>query len=90
MRQNDNRQHDIPPLDRWRADEVLDRRLNRREAIWGLSEIANAIGVGVDKARELAKRDDVPITRPPGSKRYFAFRSELMAWLRGKTTHENP
>ena len=71
---------DIPPLDRWRFDAIAhgpDKRL------WGLSEIAEVLGVGRDKARRLAKRPDVPIYRPDGHA-YFAFRNELHAWLRSK------
>lgn len=80
----DDNQH--PPLDRWRADGLLepDRKL------WGLPMIAEVLGVSVDKARELAKLAEVPIYRPLGSGSYFALRSELMAWLRGKTGHGNP
>ncbi|WP_246071174.1 hypothetical protein [Paracoccus haeundaensis] len=46
--------------------------------------IAETLGVSVSKARDLASRPEVPIFRPEGSGSYFAFRSELMAWLRGK------
>lgn len=77
---------DRPPLDRWRLDEVLTRK---PEKLWGLAAIAEALGIGVDKARELARQDGVPIYRPAGSRSYFAFRTELMAWLRGKSPHEN-
>ncbi|WP_240540179.1 DNA-binding protein [Paracoccus sp. pheM1] len=69
-----------PPLDRWRADAVLDPE----RKIWGLGQIAEVLGVSVDKARALAKLPEVPIYRPAGSGSYFAFRSELMTWLRGK------
>lgn len=69
---------DLPPLDRWRADEVLEP--NR--PIWGLSAIAAFLGLSVDTVRELAPDDDVPIYRPSG--RYFAWSHELMAWLRTK------
>lgn len=55
----------------------------------GLAAISEALGIGVDKARELARLDSVPIYRPEGSGSYFAFRAELMAWLRGKAANEN-
>jgi hypothetical protein len=71
---------DLPPLDRWRADEVLEGD----GKLWGLPHIAKVLGVSVDKARDLAKAEGVPIYRPEGSGSYFAFRSELMAWLRTK------
>lgn len=68
-----------PPLDRWRFDAIS----TGPEKLWGLTTIAAALGVSVDKARRLAKRDDVPIYLPNGSGQYFACRSELNAWLRG-------
>jgi hypothetical protein len=71
---------DMPPLDRWRVDEVLEGD----GKLWGLPHIAKVLGVSVDKARDLAKVEGVPIYRPDGSGSYFAFRSELMAWLRTK------
>lgn len=73
-----NQRPDLPPLDRWRLDQVLegDRKL------WGLREISAALGVSVDTARKWAGDPDcdVPISKPGG--KWFAFRSELMAWLR--------
>lgn len=68
----------MPPLDRWRADKLLEPE----RKLWGLPHIAQVLGVGVDKARMLAHDPNVPIYRPIGSGRYFALRSELMAWLR--------
>ncbi|SLN20081.1 hypothetical protein ROJ8625_00713 [Roseivivax jejudonensis] len=68
-----------PPLDRWRFDAIT----TGPEKLWGLSTIASAIGVSVDKARRLAHLDHVPIYRPDGES-YFALRSELNAWLRTK------
>jgi hypothetical protein len=52
------------------------------EKIWGLGNIARALGLSVDTTRRLAARPGVPIYRPDG--RYFALRSELNAWLRSK------
>ena len=52
------------------------------EKIWGLGNIARALGLSVDTTRRLASRPGVPIYRPDG--RYFALRSELNAWLRQK------
>jgi hypothetical protein len=77
---------DLPPLDKWRADDILEP--NR--PLWGLPTIAKAIGVSVDKARELAQNPSVPITRPEGSRTYFAYLSELRGWLRGQSGNENP
>lgn len=76
---------DKPPLDRWRADAVLEPE----RKLWGLPQIAEVLGVSVDKARALAKLAEVPISQPVGSATYFAFRSELLAWLRGQWPHEN-
>jgi excisionase family DNA binding protein len=70
-----------PPLDPWRFDAIT--KPEKPENLWGLAEIAQALGVSVDKARRLARLDHVPIYRPDG-RSYFAFRSELMAWLRTK------
>lgn len=75
----------IPPLDPWRFDALLDTE----RKLWGLRQISAVLGVSTDKARELAKNPLVPIYRPAGSGSYFAFKSELMAWLRAKPTHEN-
>jgi hypothetical protein len=74
-----------PPLDRWRVDGILepDRKL------WGLPMIAAALGVSVGTARKLAGKPEVPIYRPEGSDSYFAFLSELRAWLRSKPSPEN-
>jgi len=71
---------DNPPLDRWRADAVLEP--NR--PVWGLHEIAAVLGLSVNKTRELAKRDDVPISKPAGCGQHFAWRSELREWLKGQ------
>lgn len=69
---------DKAPLDRWRLDEVLegDRKL------WGLEQIAACLGVSKDTARKWANdpQSGCPISRPGGQ--YFAFRSQLMTWLR--------
>jgi len=55
------------------------------EKLWGLGTIAAALGISVDKARRLARNPSVPIHKPEGSGSYFAFRSDLMAWLKGTT-----
>ncbi|TMV66876.1 DNA-binding protein [Thioclava sp. BHET1] len=69
-----------PPIDPWRFDAIT----GGPEKIWGLTSIASALGVSVDKARRLANDPSVPIYRPEGSRSYFACRSELNAWLKGK------
>ena len=71
---------DVPPLDRWRADEMLEP--NR--PVWGLTSIAKVIGLSVDKTRALAREPGVPIYQPEGCSQYFAWRSELLAWLKKK------
>lgn len=68
-----------PPLDTWRFDAIT----SGPEKIWGLTNIAAALGVGVDKARRIAQLDHSPIYQPDGES-YFAVRSELNAWLRSK------
>ena len=71
-----------PTLDAQRFDTIL----RGPEKIWGLSNIACAIGLSIDATRKLAHSEGVPIYRPDGSKRYFALRSELNAWLRSGAT----
>lgn len=71
---------DRPALDRHRFDELLAGP----EKIWGVKAIAKAIAVSESTVRRWAKEDVVPIYRPAGSNSYFAFRSELQAWLRCK------
>lgn len=56
------------------------------ERLWGAPSIARAIGCSPDYVRSLAARPGVPIYRPPGTDKFFAFRSELRAWLRTKPT----
>lgn len=69
---------------------LIDAMLEPERKLWGLPMIAAFLGVSVDKARDLAQTEGVPIYRPAGSGTYFAFRSELLAWLRGKPVHGNP
>lgn len=76
---------DVPALDRWRLDEVLEP--NR--PIWGLDHIAKVLGLSRDTVRKLAKMPEVPIYQPEGYGGYFAFRSELLAWLKSKPTNGN-
>ncbi|WP_040651508.1 hypothetical protein [Roseovarius sp. 217] len=66
-----------PQLDPWRFDAIT----NGPEKLWGLTNIAAAIGLSVDKTRRLAKLEHVPIYRPDG-RSYFALKSELNTWLR--------
>lgn len=71
---------DRAPLDRWRVDDVLEP--NR--PVWGLPAIAKILGLSIDKTRALAREPGVPIYLPEGCRQYFAFRSELMTWLKKK------
>lgn len=72
--------NDHPPLDRWRADDMLEPE----RPLWGLPTIARVLGLSVDKVRDLAKKPEVPIYRPAGCGSYFAFKTELQSWLRTK------
>jgi hypothetical protein len=54
------------------------------EKIWGAPSIARATALSTDAVYRLAGHPDVPIYRPPGTNRLFAFRSELRLWLRTK------
>lgn len=69
-----------PPLDRWRLDAVLEP--NR--PLWGLSAIAACLGVSTDTARRWATdaASGLPVSKPGG--RWFAERTALLAWRRGK------
>lgn len=69
----------IRPLTPKATDEILagERKL------WGASAIAAFLGISVDKVYTLAKNPVVPVYKPEGGG-YFAFKSELMAWLRTK------
>ncbi|GAB1379922.1 hypothetical protein MASR1M49_27680 [Pararhodobacter aggregans] len=71
---------DRAPLDRWRADEILEPE----QPLWGLPLIARVMGVSVDTARRYARDPAVPISQPEGTGQYFAYRSELQAWLKAK------
>ena len=85
MSSNDKKMTHIPPLDRWRADAVLEP--NR--PIWGLPTIAKVLGVSVGTARKWARHPDVPIYQPDGTDAHFAYKTELQAWLRRKSRPEN-
>ena len=55
-----------------------------QEKIWGLTNIARVLNVSTDKARRLSRLEDCPIYRPEPDGNFFAFRSELIAWLKTK------
>lgn len=80
MSRHDRKLTDAPPLDRWRADEILEA--NR--PLWGLSEIAACLGVSTDTARRWANDPDsgIPISKPMG--RWFAERKTLLEWRRNR------
>lgn len=65
-----------PPLDRWRADEILEAD----RALWGLKAIADCLGVAVDTVRRWANdpASGLPVSKPMG--RWFARRAQLLAW----------
>lgn len=73
-------QQEHPPLDRWRFDSIAAGP----EKIWGLEAIAKVLGVSAATARRWAKLSEVPIYKPCGAGSYFALRSELLVWLKGK------
>lgn len=54
------------------------------DKLWGAPAIAKALSLSSDAVYRLAEQDETPIYKPPGSNRLFAFRSELMRWLRTK------
>lgn len=75
---------DRPPLDRWRFDAIAEPN----KPLWGLDQIARAVGLSRDTVRRLARDPAVPITRPTGAGMYFAYKSDLLAWLRGADAAE--
>lgn len=62
--------------------DCFDGMVSKPEKVWGAPAIARLLGVSVDTVYRLSDDEDCPIYRPSG--RYFAFRGELMAWLRTK------
>ncbi len=72
---------DQPRITPWVFDSMFPER---DQKLWGLPLIAQALGVSVDTARRWARDPsrNLPVSKPGG--RYFAMRSELLAWLRVK------
>lgn len=75
---NEKIMSDRPPLDKWRADELL----NPDRHLWGLPAIANAAGVSIDTVRRWYDSTDAPITKPGG--RYYSTRSAILNWLNAR------
>ncbi|MFV0303408.1 MAG: DNA-binding protein [Paracoccus sp. (in: a-proteobacteria)] len=71
---------DHPPLDKWRADAVLEPS----RALWGMRAIAACLGVSADTARRWAADpvNNMPVSKPMG--RWFAERGALLAWRRSR------
>ena len=63
---------------------VVEKPKPGPERLHGAPEIAKAIGMSEDSIPKLARTAGVPIYKPPGLGRYFAYRSELERWLRTK------
>lgn len=78
MSSNNKKLDTLPPLDRWRLDDVLepDRQL------WGLPEIAQAAGVSIDTVRRWYRGTDAPISKPGG--RYYSTRNAMRGWLNAR------
>lgn len=74
--------HRHPPLDQWRFDALV----GGPEKLWGLVCIAQSLGVSESTVRRWAEEPGVPIYQPSGTGRYFALRSELNQWLKGRST----
>lgn len=69
---------DRPPLDRWRADDLLEPE----NGIFGMKAIARCLGVSVPTVKRWVNnpKSGIPISKPMG--RWFANRGELLAWQR--------
>lgn len=70
------------------ADELTPEKFDqavpgKTSKLWGLPVIARFLGVSEGTVRNWSKLPDVPIYSPLRGT-YFAYRSELEAWLRGK------
>ena len=78
---NEQKSTSPPPLDRWRFDAVLH---GDQHKLWGAPSIAQATGLSESQVYRLVKKPEVPIYRPAGTGTLFAYRAELMAWLRTK------
>lgn len=78
---NDQKLTTTPPLDRWRFDDMLH---GDRHKLWGAREIASVMGVSEATVYRLAGKPEVPIYRPPGTGTLFAYRPEVIAWMRTK------
>lgn len=57
-------------------------RVTKPEHLWGLPAIAAAMGVCRDTVRRAYENPtiDIPVSKPGG--RYYAARSELLAWMK--------
>lgn len=62
--------------------QQFDALTRKPEKLWGAPAIARALGVSVDTVYRFTTETNCPIYRPGA--RYFAYRSELEAWLRSK------
>lgn len=78
MSSNDKKDLHMPPLDRWRADELLEPD----RPLWGLKAIANVADVSIDTVRRWYRSTDAPISRPGG--RYFSTHWAIIGWLRAR------
>lgn len=54
------------------------------ERVTGAKAIGLLLGYTERHVRRLAKSSDVPIYRPAGAGHLFAFKSELLRWMRSK------
>jgi hypothetical protein len=54
------------------------------ERMVGAAAIADFLECSQRHVRRLARREGVPIYKPPGDGRFVAFRSELIRWQRSK------
>ena len=68
----------LPPLDRFRADDILEPDAD----LWGMKAIGRCLGVSEDTVRRWAldPASRLPVSKPMG--RWFGRKRELLAWLR--------
>ena len=78
LAKNNATTEDFPPLDRYRADEILEPDAD----LWGLKSIAACLGVATETARRWAgdPTSGLPVNKLMG--RWFGRKRAILAWQR--------
>lgn len=70
--------NELPKID----PVTFDVLVGGPELIWGIGAIAKALNLSESTVKRLAKDPGFPVSKPSG--RYFAYRADLILWLRSK------